>query len=243
MRLTHQVCGQHGRYWPVISSRVMCRPRDRVVPSQVVVRCRNVVIIVPLPRVPRAQSACISALEIACQTPRIGPAPAAATGSSITRAAHVNPAPLQPPPGPPACSQRRSLDRSCAHELVPAMQPKGRIRVIAFQLRVDWSIGRLGYRQRMYTNGSDAQTALRWPSCGQKRDQTVFRAPSAGGPKCEQTCSQPPLGAILSSQPLTMSIYDAYAPLERMGTVWLLSYTKLLRRNTLVSRFTGFVIN
>ena len=35
---------------------------------------------------------------------------------------------------------------------------------------------------------------------------------------CEQTCSQPPLGALLSSQPLTMSIYDAYAPLERMGT-------------------------
>ena len=35
---------------------------------------------------------------------------------------------------------------------------------------------------------------------------------------CEQTCSQPPPRAILSSQPLTMSIYDAYAPLERMGT-------------------------
>ena len=101
------------------------------------------------------------------------------------------------------------------------MQPKGRIRVIAFQLRVDWSIGRLGYRQRVYTNGSDAQTAIRRPSCGQKRDQTVFRAPSAGGPKCEQTCSQPPLGAVLSSQPLTVSIHDAYAPLERMGTVWL----------------------
>ena len=85
-------------------------------------------------------------------------------------------------------------------------------------LRVDWSIGRLGYRQRVYTDGSDAQTALRRPSCGQKRDETVFRAASAGGPMCEQTCSQPPLGAILSSQPLTMSIYDAYAPLERMGT-------------------------
>ena len=54
------------------------------------------------------------------------------------------------------------------------MQPKGRIRVIAFQLRVDWSIGRLGYRQLKYTDGSDAQMALRRPSCGQKRDETVF---------------------------------------------------------------------
>ena len=33
---------------------------------------------------------------------------------------------------------------------------------------------------------------------------------------CEQTCSQPPPRAILSSQPLTMSIDDTYAPLERM---------------------------
>ena len=95
MRLTHQVCGQHGRYWPVISSRVMYGPRDRVVPSQVVVRCRIRGHHCAAPRVPRAQSACISALEIACQTPRIGPAPAAATRSSITRAEHVSPAPLQ----------------------------------------------------------------------------------------------------------------------------------------------------
>ena len=213
MRLTHQVCGQHGRYWPVLSSRVMYGsvPRRGTAwrPRRWSSGAVDVVIIVRS----REQSACISALEIACQTPRIGPAPAPATGSSTTRAAHVNPAPLQPHAAPPACSQRRSLDRSCAHELVPAMQPKGRIRVIAFQLRVDWSIGRLGYRQRVYTDGSDAQTALRRPSCGQKRDETVFRAASAGGPMCEQTCSQPPPRAILSSQPLTMSIYDAYAPL------------------------------
>ena len=29
MRLTHQVCGQHRRYWPVISSRIMCGPVPR----------------------------------------------------------------------------------------------------------------------------------------------------------------------------------------------------------------------
>ena len=29
MCLMHQVCGQHGRYWPVLSSRVMCRPVPR----------------------------------------------------------------------------------------------------------------------------------------------------------------------------------------------------------------------
>ena len=95
MRLTHQVCGQHGRYWPVLSSRVMYGPvprrgtawRPRRWSSGAV----DVVIIVRS----REQSACISALEIACQTPRIGPAPAPATGSSTTRAVRMDPAPLQ----------------------------------------------------------------------------------------------------------------------------------------------------
>ena len=96
MRPTHQLCGQYGRYWPVISSRVMYGPRDRVVPSQVVVRCRIRGHHCAAPRVPRAQSACISALEIACQTPRIGPAPAAADQIKHHRGAeHVSPAPLQ----------------------------------------------------------------------------------------------------------------------------------------------------
>ena len=110
MRLTHQVCGQHGRYWPIISSRVMCGPvpyrGTAWFPRRWSSGAVDVVIIVRS----REQSACISALDIECKTPRIGPAPAAATGSSITRAEHVNPAPLQPHPGPPACSQRRSLD-------------------------------------------------------------------------------------------------------------------------------------
>ena len=95
MRLTHQVCGQHRRYWPILSSRVIFGPiprrgtawRPRRWSSGAV----DVVIIVRS----REQSACISALEIACQTPRIGPAPAPSTGSSTTRAAHMDPAPLQ----------------------------------------------------------------------------------------------------------------------------------------------------
>ena len=89
VRPTRQVCGQHGRYWPVLSSCVMCGPvprrgtawRPRRWSSGAV----DVVIIVRS----REQSACISALEIACQTPRIGPAPAPATGSSTTRPAYV----------------------------------------------------------------------------------------------------------------------------------------------------------
>ena len=85
-------------------------PRVRVIHSHVVARPRRC----GRRRViSRSLSARVPALKNATQTPRIEPARAPASGTSISCALHMNPAPLQPRAAPLACSQRRCLDESC----------------------------------------------------------------------------------------------------------------------------------
>ena len=90
-------------------------PGDRVVPSQVVVRCRRRGHHRALPR-----AVCVHLGPRDCM-PDAQNRAGTGTRDRIkhhTSCVRPDPAPLQPYAAPPACSQRQSLDRTCAHQLV-----------------------------------------------------------------------------------------------------------------------------
>ena len=130
----------------------------------------------------------------------------------------------QPRAAPLACSQRQSLDGSCVPRAGACEATEAQVLrhcVPRFHLRVGWSNGRLSYHQRRCTNGSDAQASLRYAPPAVLGPKTRWdRGLSAlcRWTECEQTCSQPPPGSILSVGRPPMSAYGPLGPLEHMGT-------------------------